>query len=112
MRLQNVLTQSREIPGSEGESSSGRFAPGNAGGPGNPYAKRVGALRSALLDAVAEDDIRAVIATVVAEAKGGDMVAAKVLFDRVLGKPQESDLLERLEQLEGLLAARTTRGVA
>ena len=30
----------------------GRFAPGNQGGPGNPFARRVAALRQSLLDAV------------------------------------------------------------
>ena len=92
-----------------GRSESGRFAPGNAFARGNPHARRVGALRSALLDAVTEDDIKAVIANVVSQAKDGDMAAAKVLFERVLGKPQESDLMERLEELEKLLAATTRR---
>ncbi len=98
--------------GANGRDASGRYTAGNRGGPGNPLAKRVGALRSALLDAVTEGDIRAVIATVVTSAKEGDMVAAKILFERVLGKPVEIDVLERLEQLEGLLAARTTRRTA
>ena len=40
--------------------ASGKFAQGNPGGPGNPHAKRVGELRTALLDAVTPEDMRAV----------------------------------------------------
>ena len=98
--------------GDSGRDASGRFTAGNRGGPGNPHARRVGALRSALLDAVSDDDMRAVIANVVAQAKEGDVAAAKVLFERALGKPQESDLLERLEHLEELLAAHQRRRFA
>lgn len=32
--------------------TSGRFTTGNPGGPGNPYARRVAAMRTQLLDAV------------------------------------------------------------
>jgi hypothetical protein len=83
-----------------GRGSDGRFAPGNAGGPGNLYAARVGELRGALLDAVTPEDLRAVVRALVDAAKGGDVTAAKVLFERVLGRPLEADILERLEAVE------------
>ncbi len=86
--------------GSNGRDGSGRFAAGNAGGPGNPYAQRVGKLRSALLDAVNEDDLRGVIAALVEKAKDGNVAAAKILFNRCLGPPIASDILERIEALE------------
>src|SRR5207248_10793741 len=38
--------------GHEGRDARGRFAPGNPGGPGNPFARRVAELRTALLDMV------------------------------------------------------------
>ena len=78
----------------------GRFLPGTQPGPGNPYAKRVGQLRSALLNAVSENDMREIIEALVAKAKEGDIAAARTLFDRVLGKPVEGDLIERIEALE------------
>jgi hypothetical protein len=65
----------------------GRFAPGNRAGRGNPHAARVSALRSALLDAVTPDDLRAVVAALVDRAKGGDVAAARELLDRAIGKP-------------------------
>jgi len=86
--------------GDNGRDEHGRFTAGNAGGPGNPHAAQVGRLRSALLNAVTEDDIREVAAALVGKAKKGDVVAARVLFDRVLGKPIEADLIARIEALE------------
>jgi len=83
-----------------GRDSSGRFAKGNPGGPGNPYAAQVGRLRSALVNAVTEEDMREVIMALVEKAKGGSIAAARVLFDRVLGKPIEADVLARIEALE------------
>lgn len=83
-----------------GRDSSGRFTKGNAAAKGNPYAKRVGQLRSALLDAVSEDDVREVIAAMVKKAKDGDMAAARILFDRCLGPPVAADIVARIEALE------------
>lgn len=80
--------------------ASGRFVQGNAGGPGNPHAKRVGELRTALLDTVTPEDMQAVVKALVEAAKGGDVAAARVLFERTLGRPVEADLIERLEALE------------
>ena len=86
--------------GDNGRDESGRFTPGNPGGPGNPHAAQVGRLRSALLDAVTLEDMRAVALALVEKAKAGDIAAARVLFDRVLGKPVEADLIARLEAIE------------
>jgi len=86
--------------GDGGRDSGGRFTTGNAGGPGNPYARRVGALRSALLDAVSDEDIRRTIEAIVAQARDGDIVAARILFDRILGPPVSADIVARIEALE------------
>jgi hypothetical protein len=77
-------------PPSEGRDASGRFAKGNAGGPGNPYPRRVAALRQALLECVTEDDIRAIAKAVIEEAKGGNIAAAKIIFQYTLGKPDSA----------------------
>ncbi|MDH3583870.1 MAG: hypothetical protein OER86_06615 [Phycisphaerae bacterium] len=94
--------------GSNGKDAKGRFAKGNAGGPGNPHAKQVGQLRSAMLNAVSEEDIARIIATLVDLAKGGDVQAAKLVLERTLGRPTEADLIERLEQLEAVAAEGAT----
>jgi hypothetical protein len=83
-----------------GRASNGRFTKGYAGGPGNPFGKRVAELRSALFDAVTVDDLREIVQTLVTLAKQGDIAAAKEVLERTLGKPTEHDLFERLEALE------------
>ena len=88
----------------KGRAASGRFAKGNPGGPGNPYARQVGKLRSALLAAVTEDDIRAIVDKLVELAKDGEIRAIREVFDRTFGRPVEADLIERIEQLEQALA--------
>jgi hypothetical protein len=76
-------------------------------GPGNPLAARVAKLRSALLDAVTPDDMREIVRKLVSLAKDGDTIAARILFDRVLGRPIESDLLARIEELEEQLGGES-----
>lgn len=93
-------------------ATRGRFAPGNTGGPGNPFAKAVGQLRSALLAAVTKADIEAIVAGLVKEAKAGNVPAAREVLDRCLGRPVEADLLVRLEELEAAVAAQTAREAA
>lgn len=87
-----------------GRDAQGRFAKGNKGGPGNPLSKRISKLRTALIEAVSPADMRAIVAALIEKAKTGDVIAARVLFDRVLGKPLEHDILERVERLEEALA--------
>jgi ribosomal protein L17 len=64
----------------------------------------VATFRSAIIDAVTEDDVREVVEAVVAEAKGGNLTAARILLDRLLGPPVAADLVARLEALEELIA--------
>lgn len=72
--------------GPNGRDSAGRFVEGNVGGPGNPHAKEVARLRSAMLSAVSVDDLREIVAKLVEEAKGGSIPAAKEILDRCLGR--------------------------
>ena len=65
----------------------GRFLPGFAGGPGNPFARRVHQLRSALLKTVTPSDIEEVVRKLLSMAKEGDVTAIKELLDRTIGKP-------------------------
>ncbi len=89
--------------GSNGRDEHGRFLPGHPGGPGNPHAKQTGKLRSAMLKAVTEKDMRDVVMKLVELAKSGNVPAAKEVLDRCLGRPVEVDLIERLDQVEELL---------
>jgi len=83
--------------GSNGRDGRGRFAPGNAGGPGNPFAGRVARLRSLLLDAISEDELRAIVEAVAKKAKGGDLTAAKMVLDYCVGKPAAAVDVDKIE---------------
>jgi hypothetical protein len=72
-------------PSPNGRTARGRFVQSNPGGPGNPYVRRTDARRSALLDAVTEQDIRAVARALVKRAKEGEIPAIRELLDRLLG---------------------------
>lgn len=83
------MTQEPSGNGSNGgrDPRTGRFREGNKGGPGNPHARRVAEIRSALLKAVSPDDIREIVQALVTKAKAGDVAAAREVFDRCVGKP-------------------------
>lgn len=75
----------------DGHDGRGRFTKGNKCGQG----RKVTELRRALLAAVTPDDLACVAARLMEMAKGGDLDAAALLFDRLLGKPmtaQETEL--------------------
>jgi hypothetical protein len=85
---------------SNGRDGQGRFAKGNGGGPGNPFARQTAALRKALVEAVTPEDITQIAHTLMILAKQGDLGACKLLFSYVLGKPQaavDPDMLDRHE---------------
>lgn len=82
----------------------GRFAQGNraAAGRRSNHAERVAELRQAAIDAVSTEDMRALICKLRDLALGGNVPAAREVLDRVLGRPVEADLLERLDELEAI----------
>ncbi len=84
--------------------AQGRFLPGNPGGPGNPHGAAVARFRSALMTAVTEEDLHEIARALVDAAKGGDVTAARLLLDRLLGPAEAIDLLQRVEALEELIA--------
>lgn len=86
-----------------GRTSDGRFTAGNRLARGNPLARQVQALRTALLSAVTPDDLVVVTKRLVKEARTGNLVAMKILYDRLLGPSIAVDLLERLERIEEVL---------
>lgn len=98
------MSDSPSTTGSNGRGGGGRFAPGNKLARGNPHAKRVARLRSALLKAVSPADLREVVTALLTSAKGGDVPAAKELLQRLLGPPESIDLMARLDELEATLA--------
>jgi hypothetical protein len=96
-----------------GHTSSGRFAPGNKLGKGNPFARRLGKLRSAFLDAITDADVAAVARKLQELAMAGDVAAATLYLSYALGKPVKVVDVDRLELDEFALldAAPTTARV-
>ena len=77
--------------GSIPRNELGQFAKGYAGGPGNPYARRVAALRRAFHSVFTEEDLRALARVLLKQALGGDAAAAKLLLAYAIGKPAPAD---------------------
>jgi hypothetical protein len=78
--------------GVNGRATNGQFTRGNGGGPGNPFAKQVAALRSVLMEKCSPEDLGEIVTKLVALAKAGDLQAAKLILDRTLGKTVTVDL--------------------
>jgi hypothetical protein len=72
--------------GDNGRDETGRFVKGWQGGPGNPQVQRLAEYRNALSEAVSPRDLKRVLDKMVKRAQSGDMLAAKILLDRCLGK--------------------------
>ena len=80
--------------GSNGRDSDGRFTRGNRGGPGNPYARRVSDFRNVLMEAVTDDDLYEIARSLVEKGKAGDVMAAREVLDRLMGKAKATLAIE------------------
>ena len=105
------MNDAPSLTASNGRGTNGKFGPGNCYAKGNPFAKRVARLRSALLNTVKPSDLQEVITALLASAKGGDVAATRELLQRLLGPPQAIDLMERMNALEQRLTQLTDQGV-
>src|SRR6516164_3129532 len=73
-----------------GRHVNGRFAPGNQAAVGDPGNTRMKELRRALLECATEEKVKAVEESLHELAVGGDVAAAKVWLDHVVGKPVQA----------------------
>jgi hypothetical protein len=73
--------------GDTGRNAQGRFTKGNPGGPGNPFARRTAQLRSVLCQTVTEEDIAEIARKLIAQAKAGDVAAARLVLAYSIGQP-------------------------
>ncbi len=67
--------------------ATGRFLPGNPGGPGNPHGGQVSRLRARLVEAVNPEDFAEILRALLERAKGGDIAAARFVLEYTIGKP-------------------------
>jgi len=84
-------------PNPTGRAANGRFAKGNKGGTGNPFARQIAGFRKALVNAVTETDMAELARILLHKAREGDVAAMKLLFAYVLGKPAEAPDPDRLD---------------
>lgn len=77
-------------PGLKRDRKTGRFLKGNYGGPGNPQLQQLAEYKRVVREAVTPKQLIAVLRTLLEKAQGGDILAAKILLDRTLGKVQAS----------------------
>jgi hypothetical protein len=78
----------------------GRFAAGNRGGPGNPFARQTAALRVALINAATPERITNIANAILDKAEKGDVSAAKLVFAYTVGKPAAAADPDTLDQQE------------
>ena len=77
--------------GGSGREKSGRFAPGNKFGQGNPHVRRLTEYRAAVREAIQPKYVATVLKKMVKLAvEEGDVAAARVLLERTLGKPKDA----------------------
>ena len=95
---QNPQVESQKA--SNGRDANGRFAKGNMGGPGNPFARQAARMRQAFSGRVSDDKLNALIDSMVELGIGGNVHAAKLVFHYVIGKPTEAFNPDRMDQEE------------
>ncbi|MFM7150897.1 MAG: hypothetical protein ACKO23_13730 [Gemmataceae bacterium] len=76
-------------PSRNGRDHRGRFTKGNAGGPGNPFARKASLLRSVAIQCLSTADMQVIIERLIYFAREGHIPAIKLLFQYTLGKPIE-----------------------
>jgi hypothetical protein len=74
----------------DGRTDGGLFAKGNQISRGHQGHRRATELKQALMACATDEDIRALYAAMLAAAKGGDVAAARLLLDHLIGKPRET----------------------
>src|SRR5262245_42097594 len=82
-----ALKGTASAPNRDGRDRRGRFAPGNRGGVGNPFARQVAALRARMLAYCTPERMDMLIEKLFAMAHEGDRAAAKLILSYSLGKP-------------------------
>lgn len=99
-----VAEQERGEQEQKGRDGRGRFLPGNAGGPGNPFGRQVAELRKAMLGAISKEVIAELTQKAIDMARTGDAAAMKLVFQYGLGRPAEPVNPDRVDVEEWRLA--------
>jgi hypothetical protein len=88
------------------DQASGRFLPGNRAACGNGHARRQAQLRAVLADEVGEDGLRRIVRRLARDAEHGDVAAATLILNYLLGKPAKAVDPDELDLHEYHLLSR------
>jgi hypothetical protein len=115
-----TATQTRHAPDStnpcpqpdappNGRHSDGRFAKGNGFGLGNPFYRKQAEFRRAALELFTPEDVMSLLRVMLALGRQGDVAAAKVFLEYVVGKPHKAPDPDREEHHEWQLQVEAPR---
>jgi hypothetical protein len=90
-QIQEAKLANLEAEAKEGRDNLGRFTKNNSYGKGNPLARQTQILRFAAVNSIDPFAISAIIKSMIRSAKRGNVMAAKLLLERSLGRMQEID---------------------
>lgn len=96
-------TNSPSTHGDNGRGKGGRFKAGNNFGKGNPLAGQAAKIRAVLLEKFSPEQAAKVADSLIDKATKGNLAAMRELFDRTVGKPASSEVIERIDRLEQML---------
>jgi len=71
----------------ERDPATGRWLPGNRGGPGAPFLAQVAKFRRTLVESVSEEDVREIAVRLVKLAKEGNLAAIRIALPYIVGVP-------------------------
>jgi hypothetical protein len=98
-----------EATATKGRHSDGRFAKGNGYGLGNPFYRKQAEFRRAALELFTPEDVMSLLRVMLARGRQGDVAAAKVFLEYVVGKPHQAPDPDREEHHEWHLQAEAPR---
>jgi hypothetical protein len=101
--------RSQPVPTANGRGSDGRFTQGNRFGPGNPFYRKQAEFRRAVLELFTPEDVMSLLRVMLALGCNGDVAAAKVFLEYVVGKPHKAPDPDRADHHEWQLQAESPR---
>jgi hypothetical protein len=105
-----TATQTRPTTSTPNDrSTDGRFAKGNRFGPGNPFYRKQAEFRRAVLELFTPEDVMSLLRVMLALGRNGDVAAAKVFLEYVVGKPHKAPDPDRADHHEWQLSAEAPR---
>jgi hypothetical protein len=81
-------------------NAGGKFAAGNAGGPGNPHARHCARMLALFRNCVSDEEMIVLIRKLYTDATAGDMNATKLVLNYKIGKPGAAPLPDDIDRDE------------